>query len=187
MAGERDLNRGKLKELMLLLAARSADDPRMSRVKWNKLLYRADFESFRLLGKSMTGATYLRGEHGPMVKDLPIYEEELGAAGRLRWETDTSGKFPRKIPLAQGDSADTRQFTEEELAVIDRALAELREQGGKGASDWSHEQSAGWQVRENGQEIPYASAFVSTQPLTEEQMARALERSRTEDWNAVRP
>ena len=46
----------------------------MSRVKLNKLMYRADFESFRLLGRSMTGATYIKGEYGPMVKDLPDRE-----------------------------------------------------------------------------------------------------------------
>lgn len=187
MAGGIELNRGKLKELMLLMAARSANDPRMSRVKWNKLLYRADFEAYRLLGQSMTGATYIRGKHGPMVEHLPIYEDELGGAQRLSWLTDTSGPYPRKVPIARLDDVDTSQFSEKELGIVDRALEELREHGGKAASDWSHEQSAGWRVRKNGEEIPYASAFVSTQPLSDEQMARARQRSRDENWAAIRP
>lgn len=186
MAGGRELDRGKLKELMLLFAELSAADPRMSRVKWNKLLYRADFEAFRILGQSISGVTYIRGEHGPMVDDLPIYEEELGKEQRLTWKTDTSGPEPRKIPIAI-ESADTRRFSEAELEIIDRALEELRDYGGKAASDWSHEQSAGWQARENDREIPYASAFVSTEPLSEAQMQRALQRSRDEDWASIRP
>lgn len=190
MAGGVELDRGKLKELILLFVERSAHDPRMSRVKLNKLLYRADFESFRLLGRSMTGATYIRGEHGPMLDDLPLFEEELGRAGRLAYRIDESGPNPRKVPLPHNEEeaqADVSQFTKNELAIIDRALKELREHGGRGASDWSHEQSAGWQVRENGKEIPYASAFVSTEPLSDEQMERAMQRSRDEGWTTIRP
>lgn len=190
MAGGTELNRGKLKELILLFVERSVDDPRMSRVKLNKLLYRADFESFRLLGRSMTGATYVRGPHGPMLEDLPRLEEELGRAGRLRYSIDESGPNPRKVPLPYDEEAahaDMRQFSVEELGIIERALDQLKEHGGRGASEWSHEQSSGWQARENMKQIPYASAFVSTEPLSDEQMERAMRRSREEGWATIRP
>jgi len=71
LAGEREFNPAKFKELILMLAERSASDSRMSRVKLNKLLYLVDFESYRLLGRSMAGATYIKGKHGPMAAQLP--------------------------------------------------------------------------------------------------------------------
>lgn len=183
VAGGTAFNRGKLKELMLLFAGRSKDDPRMSRVKWNKLLYRADFEAFRLLGRAITGATYIRGEYGPMLKDLPIYEEELGGAGRLDWQTDRSGPNPRKIPIAKGDPPDVTQFTEEELRIVERTLAELREHGGKGASDWSHEESVGWRLLKNDAPIPYEADLVASGPAPESAVARLRERVISGDWD----
>lgn len=183
MAGGRELDRGRLKELMLLFAERSKDDPRMSRVKWNKLLYRADFEAFRLLGRSITGATYIRGEHGPMVDDLPIYEDELSADQRLTWRTDTSGRFPRKIPIAVGDPPDERQFTAEELGIVDRTLSELKEHGGKGASDWSHEESVGWRLLKNDLPIPYEADLVASRPAPEKAVARLRKRVISGNWD----
>lgn len=186
MAGNREYDGGKFKELVLLLAWRSKDDPLMSRVKLNKLLYRADFESFRLYGESLTGASYIRGEFGPMASELPRAEVELGRSGLLGWEIREAGPYEQKVPRALAEPDETK-FSERDLEVVDRALAELQMHGGKGASDWSHEQSAGWRVRKNGKEIPYASAYVSTQPLSDEQMERAMRRSREEDWASVRP
>lgn len=174
MAGRRELDRGKLKELLVLLAEESRDDPRMSRVKWNKLMYRADFEAFRLLGQSITGATYIRGQHGPMVKDLQIYEDELGQAGRLEYWTDRPGPKPRKVPRAKGDPADRTKFAEGELPIIERSLEELKDYGGKAASDWSHEESAGWRLKPNDAEITYESGLIDTQRELEPDRLQAL-------------
>jgi hypothetical protein len=182
MAGGREFDRGKLKELMLLFAELSADDPRMSRVKWNKLLYRADFEAYRLLGRAITGATYIRGRYGPMVDDLPIYEEELGKAQRLTWRTDTSGPEPRKIPIAL-DQSDRGRFSEEELTVAMRTLEELRDYGGKAASDWSHEESVGWRLLKNDQPIPYEADLVASVPASATAVARLRERVLSGNWD----
>lgn len=169
MAGRREFDPVKFKELVLLLAARSEDDPRMSRVKLNKLLYRSDFEAFRLLGRSITGARYVRGEFGPMAAELPAAEKELGRRGLLTWRRERTGTNEQKIPVAT-EGADETQFSKEELAIIARSLDELREYGGKGASDWSHEESAGWRLKPNGAEITYESGLIDTRPLAPERL-----------------
>src|SRR6266571_5370947 len=115
MAGRTEFDSGKFKELVLLLAARSKDDPLMSRVKLNKLLYRSDFEAFRLLGHSITGASYIRGEHGPMAAELPRAEDELSARGYLTWELRPAGPYTQKAPIAN-ELPDESQFSSEELA-----------------------------------------------------------------------
>ena len=188
MAGGTEFSPGKFKELILYLAERSSADvdPRMGGVKLNKLLYRADFEAFRLLGHSITGATYIKGEYGPMAKELPEAEDELERRGYLGWLRKLTGDFIRKVPIAR-ERADTSQFPPEEMDIIEKALKELVLHGGRSVSAWSHEQSSGWRSVGLGKEIPYASAFVSTEPLSDAQMVRALERSDQEGWASIKP
>ena len=56
-------------------------------------------------------------------------------------------------------------FSDPERDVIDRTLDELAEHGAKSVSEWSHEESAGWRLRRNGEEITYESGLIETQPL----------------------
>lgn len=181
-----ELNRGKFKELVLFLAERSGDDPRMSRVKLNKLLYRADFEAYRILGSSITGATYLRGEHGPMAEYLPLAEEELGRAGLIGWRVDDTGTHDRKVPLAK-QAADRSLFTPDELQLIERVLEELLPHGGRSVSEWSHKESAGWNLVKDNEPIPYSTAFISTKPIPAEDIERARELAIARDWASIRP
>src|SRR2546425_2356963 len=138
-------------------------------VKLNKLLYRADFEAYRRLGRSITGETYEKQEWGPVARDLPIVLDELGAAGRLRWQLIPRGPHTRKVPsmVSEADAApDLSTFAEGEREVIEDTLRELATYGGKSASDWSHEESPGWQtVPEYGMEIDYGSAVISTRQV----------------------
>lgn len=188
MGEKRQFDRGKFKEMVLYFAARSAQsrDEGFGMVKLNKLLYRADFEAYRTLGHSITGETYERQEFGPVARDLPIVLDELGEAGRLRWEQIPAGPHIRNVPsVPDHDEAlpDPRVFSEDELNVMERALRELSTYGGKAASEWSHEQSAGWNLAgEDGNVIEYRTAFVSTDPLPPRFIEHAKEYVRKRGW-----
>jgi len=169
-------NRGKFKELVVYLSAASerAADEGFGMVKLNKLLYRADFEAYRLLGHPITGETYEKQEFGPVARDLPIALDELAAAGRLRWQFIPTGSHTRKVPTMTDDpdaAADMSAFPQDEREVIENTLRELAVYGGKGASEWSHEESAGWKAAPDyGHPISYASAVISTEPFSEQDM-----------------
>jgi hypothetical protein len=185
MAGNKEFDSGRFKELILYVTERSSPeaDPRMSRVKLNKLLYRSDFEAFRLLGHSITGATYLKGEHGPMAAELPRAEEELGRAGYLHYQAgEPEGPYPRKVPIAD-ESADTKQFSIEERAIIDRALEELAPHGGGGASRWSHEESVGWRLTKEEKAIPYETSILASEPGPPKTVARLKQRVLSGKWD----
>lgn len=186
MAGGIEFNGSKFKELVLLFAARSADDPLMSRVKLNKLLYRADFEAFRVLGSSISGATYMRGEHGPMAAELPVTEEELGRRGYLSWRLEEAGPHTQKVPVAE-ESPDESLFSPQELAIIEGTLNELTDLGGKGAREWSHRNSAGWNLVDDEAPIPYETAFVSMERPAESLFRRAKQLAREREWAKIRP
>ncbi len=170
MPGGTEYNAGKFKELVLFLAEASEEDEGFGMVKLNKLLYRADFESFRLLGHPITGATYEKQEYGPVARELPLALDELARAGYLTWHRLESGPYTRKVPSAI-ERADAAQFTDEELAIIGTTLDELAAHGGKSVSRWSHEESAGWRAKELGEAIPYETAIIDPTPADPEIVA----------------
>lgn len=169
MAGGRELDRARFKELVVYLANASADDEGFGMVKLNKLLYRSDFEAYRVLGSSITGETYEKQEYGPVARDLPIALDELGKDQRIAWQHVAAGPYVRDVPAPkEQEAADLTLFTKDELEIVRRALDELAEHGGKSVSEWSHETSAGWRVKQIGEEIPYSSAMINLRPLSRE-------------------
>jgi uncharacterized phage-associated protein len=179
MAGRIEFNRSKFKELVVYLAQVSTRerDEGFGMVKLNKLLYRADFEAFRLLGHAITGETYEKQEFGPVARSLPLVLDELAAAGRLQWESIPRGPHIRQVPTAADTTEaqpDLTMFSAAERDVVENTLRELATYGGKSVSEWSHQRSAGWNLaREYGQAIDYDTAFVSTEPIPPEDLERA--------------
>jgi hypothetical protein len=161
---EFEFNGAKFKELVLLFAERSANDEGFGMVKLNKLLWRADFESYRVLGRPITGETYERQEFGPVARHLPIVLDELAGRGYIQWTQAVSGPYTRSVPTSL-EPADTSMFSGAELAGIEGVLRELAPHGGKSVSEWSHENFVGWRVRKDGDEIPYSSAILSLREL----------------------
>jgi hypothetical protein len=188
MSNVMPFQRGKFKELIVYLcaSAEQAEDEGFGMVKLNKLLYRSDFEAYRLLGRSITGETYEKQEFGPVARHLPIVLDELAAAGRLRWQTISRGPHARKVPTITADSdsmADLSSFGGDELRIVKSSEKELAVHGGKSVSKWSHEQSAGWRMaRENGEAIDYATAIISTDPITEGVLIHASKFVRERGW-----
>lgn len=159
-----EYNGAKFKELVLLFAERSSQDEGFGMVKLNKLLWRADFEAYRIHGRPITGETYERQEFGPVARHLPIALDQLAAKGYIFWRRAGSEPYVRSVPTPL-ESADTSLFTPQELAGVEGVLAELAAHGGKSVSDWSHENFVGWRVRKDGDEIPYSSTILSLRDL----------------------
>lgn len=157
MAGRASFNARKFKELVVHLAERSADDPEFGSTKLNKLLYFCDFEAYRQLGHSITGARYQKLEWGPAAKEFLPLQDEMLRDGMIGIEQQPRHLLTRRVtvPLIEPN---LDVFGPEELALIDRMIAELRPLTGRAASDYSHEQSAGWQLAAEGEEISYATA-----------------------------
>lgn len=161
MAGGTEFNRQKFKELILYLADQSGDDPGFAMTKLNKLLYFCDFEAFRKLGHSITGARYQKLEWGPAAREFVPLHEELLKDQWARIERRRRGEYEQRVTVSTG--ADPSVFSEDELAVIADVIAELRPFDATGASEASHEQSPGWNAADEFELIPYETARISTQ------------------------
>jgi hypothetical protein len=70
----------KLKNTILYLLERC---PGITRSKLNKLLFFADFRSYRETAKSITNSIYIKKEFGPEVKDIDLTLAEMEQEGLI--------------------------------------------------------------------------------------------------------
>jgi hypothetical protein len=161
---------GKFKDLLLYVAQQLADDPNFGETKLNKALYFSDVEAYRYLGKPITGAEYQRNRFGPTARVFTILRDQLIRDGWLRTEKRRVIDYEESVPIAVGEPNLSR-FTEAELEIIDRVIAELRAYSNIGASDLSHERSAGWRAHKQGETIPYFTWLIDPEPADDEAVA----------------
>ena len=174
----------KFKQLVLLLATLSQNDPRFGSTKLNKLLYYCDFESYRLLGVPMTGIRYQRQPQGPVAADLKSIQETMRGDDQIRFKRRARGAHEQHVIEAVHIPRSAETFTADELAIIHAAIRDLEELDASGASNWSHEHSVGWRVVKNGDEIPYVSALFDKRKLSERGVERVRRRLQAEKKSA---
>lgn len=161
MAGGKEFDRVKFKELILHLADQSGDDPGFASTKLNKLLYFCDFEAYRRLGHSITGARYQKLEWGPAAREfLPLHDELV----KDQWATierRQRGGYEQRVTVSTG--ADSSVFDADELEVIADVIAQLRPFDATSVSEESHLLSPGWHAANEFEEIPYSTARIGTE------------------------
>ena len=164
---------GRLGEAILYVAERLADDPAgRGAVKLNKILWWADFESFRERGRSVTGAVYQKLAEGPApVRLLPTRKKLLKSGAVEMTERHTGTLSPEKILQALREPEPV--FDDDDVRHLERSLKKFHGMTGKECSDFSHRASAGWQTVKQGHIIPYETSLVDTRPLTEADRAWA--------------
>lgn len=164
----------KLKELILYIADKSADDPSFGDTKLNKILFFSDVLSHAIHGKPITGAVYQKLEFGPAPRRLlPVRREmeqhkdvSVVRKGRAYTRTLTVNRRP----------ADLRLFSTSEIDTVDEVIDLLRNHDASEVSEFSHRLSAGWHHGEMHEDIPYDSIFLSvTDRLTPYEIERGQE------------
>lgn len=174
----REPSDGKLRELILYISARLADDPYFGDTKLNKVLFYSDFTAYVRLGKPITSQRYVKQVYGPIVHQLlPVrqrMEENKECAIRKR-EIVTRTQTVT-VPLRK---ADLKLFSSDEISIVDEMIEAIRPHTARDISDLSHN-FVGWKLVDIGDEIPYETVFLSDRELTpaEERWARNVWKSR---------
>lgn len=168
----------KFKEAILYVAQECESDSTFAAVKLNKILYFADFRAHRDLGRPITGVAYQHLREGPAPRPLLPAKRELIDEGRVTEETKPIGSYIQKRVIAKS-AADLTLFTPGEIDIIKDVIQELWGKSAKEVTDMSHDEW-GWRLTEDGDTIPYRTAWFSPQPLSQEQMdaARLLAESK---------
>jgi hypothetical protein len=150
----------RLSELVLYIAQKSETDPGFGKTKLLKLLAYADFISYARTGESMTGATYVKQDYGPVPREYPGTEGLLRATRRLKVERVDVIDHPQSRIVALKE-ADTTPFRADRLAIVDEVIREFWGRDGRHMRDQSHEDFKGWWTVEKKQEIPYYTVHMS--------------------------
>ena len=162
---EDTFNQEKFAELIIYFSYHSKEDPKFGAVKLNKLLYYADFNAYRLLGHSITGADYQKLNEGPAprqmlpVRRMMIDSQDIAIEFRPYFNSVQQRIIPSRKPR--------KVFLDEELAIINETMAALWDMSGRQVSDLSHSE-IGWQVTEVGETIPYETTWLSSDPIPQE-------------------
>jgi hypothetical protein len=174
----------KLRELIVHIAWQSQDDSTFGAVKLNKILYYADFYAYRKLGASITGAEYQKLPEGPAPRRLLPARASLIEDGSIRIEFVPRFNYvqQRIVPLRKPDLS---RFSAEELRIVDEVIEALRGKSAREVSHMSHEE-LGWQVVEDYQTIPYRTAWLSAEPLSEEELSLARQVAAEHELESVR-
>ncbi|MFN0145965.1 MAG: Panacea domain-containing protein [Dehalococcoidia bacterium] len=174
----------KLRELIVYLAVKCQDDERFGGVKLNKMLYMIDMFAYAETGKPVTGVEYMKQKAGPVPRRfLPAKRELLDEGAIFEVEVPVYGvpnPLRRIIPQRK---ADLTLFTADEIAHTDSILDMCREFTGTALSAYSHEH-LGWRIAPKmGDTIPYSAVFLSEDPVSDYEVARAEMLIKEHDWD----
>ncbi len=156
----------RFSELVLYIARRSEDDPRFGAVKLNKILYYADFNAYRLLGHSITGAEYRKLNEGPAPREmLSVLRTMLDSQSiNIEFRPYFNGVQQRIVALGEPD---TSVFSSREVEIVDEAISALWNMSARQVSDLSRTE-IGWKAAHQGETIPYQTAWLSSDPIPQE-------------------
>jgi len=166
----------KLAELILYISQKCANDPCFGAIKLNKVLYFSDFFAYANWGQPISGAEYQNLRKGPAPRRLVPVREYLQYQKALviqPIQLKSGNVQHRTINLREPDLS---KFTAAEIALVDQIISILQDFDAEQSSDLSH-RMVGWKMTKEGETIPYATIFLSDEPLTEAEIQRGLELS----------
>jgi Protein of unknown function (DUF4065) len=167
-----DIEPDKLEELVLHISAMSEKDSRFASTKLNKLVWASDFKAFCETGRTITGATYQKGEFGPIPRAMPIILERLATEGRLDLKRVKIGTKIGVRPVAK-ERANLTAFSQRDLGVVDKVIAENFGKTGTAMSTDTHKHLA-HKVAEKGETIPFAAWLISARKPTDKEKKHGL-------------
>lgn len=174
----------KLKELIVYIAERSADDAYFGAVKLNKILFYSDFLAYGHFGESITGQPYFRLPLGPAPRRLlPVKSEMLEGGDIVETQVQRYVYHQKRIvPLR---AANLETFRAEELDLVHEVIEALSSYSADMATALSHN-FIGWQLVADGEEIPYQTIFLTDEVPDEEHMEQYRKLGLEHGWAAER-
>lgn len=155
------LNYNKLKELVHYICDKAAADPScLGSIKLNKVLWYSDAYSYLKTGKSITGETYVKRQHGPVPKHIPAIVETLVKEGKIaRGKVEHFGFM--KHEYISLDDPDFDTFTAREIVIVNAAFQHVCiNHTARSVSAETHDLI--WSLAEMGEEIPLATVFATS-------------------------
>lgn len=165
-------SRARLRELMLFVAERCLDDPQFGVTKLNKILFYCDFRAFAKFGKPITGISYNKLPYGPVPTGAESTRQQMERDEEIFVTSEGYSPFLIK-QIVPRRAANLDMFSGPEMALIDDVISALADATGSQVRNLSHGKA--WNSVEMHEAIPYEAIFISDEPYTEADIARAHE------------
>jgi hypothetical protein len=166
----------RLRQMALYVSARCVSAPRMGLIKLNKIIWKADFDSYAARRRPVTGRPYQRLDLGPAPKEMPRILNDLLRDGALEYDpTDFGEGIIEQRPVASVQP-NLSNFTEEDITFVEASISYYWDKTGMEASDDSH--GIAWLSRPTGQPMYYELSFISDGEIGARQRMRLLQRGR---------
>jgi hypothetical protein len=170
----------RLRELIVYISQRCVDDPWFGAIKLNKILYYADFRAYERFGVPLTGLPYFRLPLGPAPRALLVIRGQLEDEGAIRIEKVSVGEDKEQHRTVALRDPVLSHFAADEIGLVDEVISELWEQNATEVSDASHD--IRWKVLNHMDDIPYEFAYLSDEPISDEEIERTRELAAEHGW-----
>ena len=177
MSTEIVFDKNKLRELIVYVARKCDSVADFGATKLNKVLFFADFLSYRQYGAPITGTPYRKLQYGPAPADMVSVLSDLENDGSIARSSSNYMGFTLKRVAALRE-ANIESFSGSDIALVDQIVALVARTTAATISEASHKFSVGWQVAEIGAEIPYSSVFLSPRSINEAETSLVIEDAR---------
>lgn len=150
-----EFDREKFKQLVHYVIWKAGHRDWFGATKLYKALWFAEARLYVLTGKPITGAAYIRQEHGPVPRAIMPIREELAREGAILIRQE--GKMLRFTALTRPDTA---AFSPDELKTVDWWINHIAtDHTAQTISDESHDYA--WEIAHMGEELPFFALFAS--------------------------
>jgi uncharacterized phage-associated protein len=153
------LNWPKFKELVHYICEKAEDPSCLGAIKLNKVLWYSDVVNYLATGRSITGETYVKRQHGPVPRDVLRAIQALVKEGKIeRGKVDHFGWIKNEyISIFESDK---NMFSGSEMSFIDAAFQHVcMQHTAMSVSEETHDQV--WKMADMGEIIPYEAVFAS--------------------------
>lgn len=143
----------KLKNVMLFFIGKIGN---VFQTKMNKLLFYADFLSYKRYGHGITGLAYIAHRFGPVPQN---WDKVFSLTEDIKKDVINCGNGNEGFVLTSDISYDANEFTDEELSVLNDVAGRFSSCSPSQISDISHKEDA-WKDNIEGHKlIDYSYAF----------------------------
>lgn len=147
-----------------------AGDEALDPIKLNKVLWYSDCMAYLLRGRSITNATYIRKQHGPVPRAQKSAIAELESRGAIMRGQTHDGRWEKRLDVIA--DADKTQFDGEELAIIDRVYKAISKKDSMAISEQTHGEV--WELAAMNEHVPLYTVFAEKlAPVTAEHIKLA--------------
>lgn len=161
-------NLAKLRELILYISRKCENDGNYGAVKLAKILFYSDFVSYAEYGEPITGVEYQKYPKGPLPGALKKVREDMRTKGDIAVSKRLVAGYTQHRVIAQREP-DYDKLRPRDIALVDSIIELLAGHNADAVSRMSHDKV--WHNTDLYDHIPYEAAFVSDEPLTEEDIA----------------